>query len=100
MIFILALNYALWSGIFGFLFFVVDRIENTPATAATFQQSMTGRWVTLDAGDVDGDGDDDIVLGSMTEMPGSFPPPQLKEYWDKRGPSIVILRNVGKKASQ
>jgi hypothetical protein len=65
-------------------------------TAATFQQSMTGRWVTLDAGDIDGDGDEDIVLGSMTDMPGSFPPPQLKEFWDKRGPSVVILRNLAK----
>jgi len=31
-----------------------------------------GRWLTMDAGDVDGDGDDDVVLGNFSQGPQSF----------------------------
>lgn len=62
--------------------------------ASTFQQSLSGRWLTMDAGDVDGDGDVDLALGSLTEMPGSAVPEQLKQLWQSRGPSVLILRNT------
>ena len=60
--------------------------------AATFRQSVAGRWLAMDAGDVDGDGDDDIVLGSLVRMPTAVPA-KLKEQWEKQGPSLVLLRN-------
>jgi hypothetical protein len=47
----------------------------------------------MDVADLDGDGDLDIVLGSLTQMPGSPVPPKLKEFWDNRGPSVLVLRN-------
>jgi hypothetical protein len=34
-------------------------------TASTIQSFNKGNWITMDAGDVDGDGDDDIIIGSL-----------------------------------
>jgi len=61
-------------------------------TASTFRECISGRWLTMDAGDLDGDGDDDIVLGSLVKMPSPVPD-FLKKAWDESGPSVMILKN-------
>jgi hypothetical protein len=61
-------------------------------TASTFRECISGRWLTMDAGDLDGDGDDDIVLGSLVEMP-TLVPEALKKSWEEKGPSVMILKN-------
>ena len=63
--------------------------------ASTFRESITGRWLTLEAGDIDGDGDDDIVLGSLVEMPTAVPE-FVKNLWKEKGPSVLVLRNTRK----
>ena len=35
-------------------------------TANTFRTCISGRWLTMDAGDVDGDGDIDLALGNYS----------------------------------
>lgn len=61
-------------------------------SASTFAQCAMGRWLTLDAGDVDGDGDDDLVLGSLIQMPTRVPD-FLKQKWEEKGPSLLVLKN-------
>ncbi len=51
-----------------------------------------GRWMCLDAADLDGDGDEDIALGShpVGLMPGGF-----RSDWNT-GPGVIILINEQK----
>jgi hypothetical protein len=75
-------------------FVYLENQGNMTFKASTFPEAMWGRWLTMDVADLDGDGALDIVLGSMTEMPGSPVPPALKEFWSKHGPSVLILKNT------
>lgn len=60
--------------------------------AQTMSQATAGRWLTLDAGDVDQDGDEDIMLGSFI-FAATPVPPALQNRWAQQGPSILILEN-------
>ena len=62
-------------------------------SASTFRECVAGRWLTMDAGDLDGDGDIDIVLGSLIRMPTEVPP-FVKDLWEKSSPSVLILKNT------
>ena len=58
----------------------------------TFPEVTDGRWLVMDAGDVDQDGDVDIVLGSLSfEV---VPPNGLLEQWVERGVPFVVLENT------
>lgn len=58
----------------------------------SFAESSKGRWLTMDAGDLDGDGWVDLVLGNFAAGPSFLAPPV---DW-KKGPAFVFLRNKGK----
>jgi len=54
-----------------------------------------GRWVTLDAGDLDGDEDIDIILGAGHVQTGMLAYLDLWRELAENGPSVLILQNVG-----
>lgn len=75
----------------GFLFF--ENRGGLQFDISTFAEAAGGRWLVMDAGDVDGDGRPDIVLGSffksgLGQAGGTYAGPPL---------SLVWLRNVAGK---
>ena len=59
----------------------------------TFAEANDGRWMTMDVGDMDGDGDKDIILGSASFSFGNVPQ-QYKDKWNKKSVSVIILENT------
>lgn len=58
----------------------------------TFEGANLGRWLLMDSGDFDNDGDLDIVLSSFTY--GFTPVPEyLANIWDNTDTDIMILEN-------
>ena len=74
----------------GFVF-----LENTGGLhfrARTMKSAATaGRWLVMDAADLDGDGDDDIALGNFTFASTPAPPEQQQKF--ESGPALLVLRN-------
>jgi hypothetical protein len=60
-------------------------------------EENAGRWIAMDAGDADGDGDIDVALGSFTAGPTTIPvPPAMRENWRTNGAAVLLLENLMK----
>ena len=59
--------------------------------ASSFEEVNLGRWLTMDAGDIDQDGDLDIILGSLAFEVSGYP--SLAQQWINNGIPFIILRN-------
>ncbi len=72
----------------GFVYF--ENKGNLDFQPYTVPEAAGGRWLTMDAGDVDGDGKPDILLGNFSVGPR---PEGTRADW-KNGPPILLLKNV------
>ncbi|MBT8204649.1 MAG: VCBS repeat-containing protein [Eudoraea sp.] len=52
-----------------------------------------GRWFLLTSGDVDSDGDEDVIVSSFTYAFTPVPE-ELKNHWDQTGTDLLILENM------
>ena len=63
----------------------------------TIPEAGLGRWMVMDAGDIDGDGDTDLVLGSFVMGPTTIPiPAAMRERWKNEGAAVLILENTAR----
>lgn len=66
-------------------------------TAHTLPATRGGRWLTMDTGDIDKDGDIDIALGAYNLAQGEVViPPQFSEKWKNNPVPVLILKNSTK----
>jgi len=70
-------------------FVLLEQTGGLKFTPATIKESTKGRWITMDVGDVDSDGDNDIVIGSL------YLPNEILQTNEniKRRPLFLLLRN-------
>jgi hypothetical protein len=62
-------------------------------SAFTAPELVNGRWMTIDAGDLDGDADIDIVLGGAYIPTGMFAHMDTYQSLSESAPSILVLEN-------
>ena len=72
-------------------------LENQESATFTFkeftlQDSKKGKWFLMDKGDLDGDGDEDIILSSFA-LPFIKAPEEMEAYWKEQAVDIMILSN-------
>lgn len=62
----------------------------------SFPASQRGRWLTMDAGDFDGDGLPDIVIGNFSIRPAEI---KSAANW-RNGPPYILLRNTNNQSGK
>ncbi|HRO46688.1 VCBS repeat-containing protein [Agriterribacter sp.] len=75
-------------------FIYLKNIGNLKFDDYSFPEAPKGRWVVMDAGDMDGDGDIDLVLGSFVYFLPQGDTTGLGKKWLLTGPSVVVLENT------
>lgn len=72
-------------------------LENTGEStykSFSFEHAQRGRWIVMDAADMDADGDIDLALGSFVGFIAAGDTTGLSKWWLNEGPSVVVLENT------
>ncbi|HHH49614.1 MAG TPA: VCBS repeat-containing protein, partial [Saprospiraceae bacterium] len=75
-------------------FIYLENKGNLVFSDSSFPQSTNGRWIVMDAADMDADGDIDIALGSFVYFIAKGDTTNLAKKWFSNGPSIIVLENT------
>jgi hypothetical protein len=71
---------------------VWERHSDGSYTPSSLPGMSKGRWLTMATHDVDGDGDEDIILGNAAFGPGAVPE-ALQLQWTRSTDLILVLEN-------
>jgi hypothetical protein len=71
--------------------FIYFENTGTGYTPNTIAESNAGRWLVMDASDIDQDLDKDLLLGALNFKP--LVPDSTFNGWNVNGASVLILRN-------
>ena len=74
-------------------FVYFEQTKANEFTARTFPEAGLSRWMVLDAGDLDGDGDLDLALGAFN-VKSSDASEETYQHWMKGNVPILILENL------
>ncbi len=75
----------------GFVYF--EQTSTGKFERRTTKEASKGRWLTMDKGDLDQDGDMDLILGNFTYSQIPIPD-TLQREWAKLGHKIMYLENT------
>ncbi|WP_341228600.1 VCBS repeat-containing protein [uncultured Arcticibacterium sp.] len=75
-------------------FVYLENKGNLNFKAATFPEASKGRWMVMDAEDMDGDGDIDIALGSNVQFLAQGDTTGISKKWLTESPSVIVLENT------
>ncbi|RRA97607.1 FG-GAP repeat domain-containing protein [Larkinella rosea] len=76
-------------------FVYLENRGNNRFRPKSFPESAMGSWLTMDAADVDQDGDEDILLGSFA-FRVTPTPKELMDRWRKSKAGVILLENQTK----
>lgn len=77
---------------FSFVYLENRNAQEFAFSPYTFKGSTWGRWLLMDAGDVDNDGDEDIILSSFTYAFTPVPK-DLSKLWKEKNVDMMLLEN-------
>jgi hypothetical protein len=75
-------------------FIYLKNIGNLKFEDYSFPESVRGRWIVMDAKDMDADGDIDLALGSFVYFIPNGDTTGLGKKWLSTSPSIIVLENT------
>lgn len=75
-------------------FIYLRNIGNMTFEDYSFPEASKGRWMVMDAGDMDGDNDIDLVLGSFVYFLPAGDTTGLGKKWLSTSPSVIVLENT------
>jgi hypothetical protein len=84
---------------FSFVYLENTDSEKFTFKANTFENSKLSKWFLMDAGDIDHDGDEDIILSSFTYVLTPVPD-ELSALWNEKNVDLMILENNLKNKKQ
>ncbi len=75
-----------------FVYLENEKSEDFKFVARTFDKVKSSRWFLMDAGDIDQDGDEDIILSAFTYLFTPVPD-KISKQWNMENIDLMILEN-------